>query len=95
MIPQTWRLEFEDWADSTLQSLSEDVLVNSDIRAYARCELAYRRAAGVRYVLNPDSGAIQVIDLGEPNAEARVAEIEAAEKRVHDRVVMALARRAR
>lgn len=46
-IPTHWLIEFNDWTDDSLLSLSRDVAVLPEIRAFAGWELDYRLAFGV------------------------------------------------
>lgn len=85
-MPLSWRIEFEDWADSTLLNLSEDLLADSRIRAYARWELAYRKAFGLRALLHPETGLLVRMDLSEPERTGGLLDdFEAAEIRVKER----------
>lgn len=46
-IPAEWLIEFQDWGDGALLSLSEDASVKREVRAYAGWELDYRIAFSV------------------------------------------------
>ena len=85
-IPPNFRLEFDDWADKTLRSLSEDFVIDPAIRAYARWELAYRKAFGLQVLLHPETAALVRLDLSEPaSVSGTLSEVEAAEARVKAR----------
>jgi hypothetical protein len=43
-IPAEWQIEFQDWTDDALLSLSEDETVSKQKRAYAQWELDFRIA---------------------------------------------------
>ena len=47
MIPRPWLLEFDDWYNSGLASLRDDLLAPRNVRAYAGWELEYRAAFNI------------------------------------------------
>lgn len=52
-VPAEWQIEFQDWTDDALLSLSEDARVGKNLRAYAAWELDYRLAFEVPEPLMP------------------------------------------
>ena len=93
-LPKEWLMEFDDWANSTLQGFADDERVNKDWRAYARWELEYRRAFGHVALLHPETGALLRVNTRDTAAAAAAfAEIEAAEARVKARAAEIRARK--
>jgi hypothetical protein len=56
------------------------------MRAWARWELSYRRAFGLRYLADPETGEAVVLELSDRERTRRqVEEVEAAARRVQER----------
>jgi len=79
-IPREWQLEFAEWANDSLQSLSVDPVAHTNVRTYARWELEHRRAFEVLIEMHPETGvAIRLV------SDADLDAFDAAMARVKER----------